>query len=77
MCATPSCFAISRKIVRRTLEMLRRGARDDFQVGDLRQARQDFVLHAFGEISVRLVLAQILERQNRDRFCADCRTTIR
>ncbi len=30
------------EIARRTLEALRRGARDDFQIGDLGQASEDF-----------------------------------
>ena len=28
------------------------GAADDFQVGDLRQVREDFVLHPIGEVRV-------------------------
>ena len=46
--------------------MLRRCARDDFQIGDLGQARQDFILDAIGEVSVGFVLAQIFKRQHRD-----------
>ena len=37
------------------LVLLRRRARDDFQVRDLRRARQDFVLNAVREVGVRLV----------------------
>ena len=45
-----------------------RGATDHFQITDLRQARQHIVLDAIGEEGVFLVLAQILQRQDRDRF---------
>ena len=44
----------------------RRRARDHLQVTDLRQPRDDLVLHAVGEIGVRLVFAQVFERQDRD-----------
>ena len=71
MCATPSCFAISGRFSGVLLILLRRSARNHFQVRDLRQPRQDFVLNAFGEISVRLVLAQVLEGQDGDRFLRD------
>src|SRR5262245_14691232 len=43
-----------------------RHARDDFQIADLREIRQDVVLYAIGEISVFLFIAQILKRQNGD-----------
>ena len=57
-----------RQILRRALELLRRGPRNDFQVRYLRQPRQDLVLHAFGEKSVVGIAAEIVEWQNRDRF---------
>ena len=57
-----------RQIFRRAFEALRRGARDDFQIGDLRQPRQNFILHAFGKVSVLRIVAEIFERQDRDRF---------
>ena len=41
-------------------------ATDHFQVRDLRQVRQNFVLHAVGKISVLFVFAQVFKRQNRD-----------
>ena len=59
-----------REIVRRAFEMLRRRAGDHFQVGDLCQPRQNFVLDALGEVGVRLVLAQVLEGQDGDRLGA-------
>ena len=68
MCATPSCLAISGRIVRRALVMLRRRARDDFQIGDLRQARQDFVLDAVGEIGVGFVFAPVIEWKHGNAF---------
>ena len=56
------------KIVRRAFEMLRRSARDHFQVGDFGQPREDFILHAFTKVSVVRIAAQIVERQDGDRF---------
>ena len=56
------------QIFRRTFKFLRRGARDDFQVRDFRQSRQNFVLHAFGEKSVVGIATEIVEWQDRDRF---------
>ena len=44
------------------------GAADHFQVRDLGQARQDFILHAVGEKSVGFLLAQIFKGKNRDAF---------
>ena len=38
------------------------GAADDLEVGELRQSRQDLVLHAVSEERVLLVIAEILER---------------
>ena len=66
-------FRDLRQVVGRALEALRRGARDDFQVGYLGETCQDFLLHAFGEISVVGVATEIIERQHRDRFCRQFR----
>src|SRR5947199_10232994 len=44
------------------------GTTDHFQVRDLGEIGQDFVLNAFSEISVVRVAAQIIERQNGDGF---------
>ena len=57
-----------RKIFRRALEMLRRGARNHFEIGDLGQPGEDFILHAFGEISIIGIATEIVEGQDRDRF---------
>ena len=57
-----------REIVRRTFEMLRRSAGDDFQVRNFRQPGQDFVLDALREVSVRFVFAAVFKRQDGDRF---------
>ena len=54
------------QVARLALILLGRSARDHFQVRDLRQPRQDFVLDAAGEILVRLVFAQTRERQHGD-----------
>ena len=56
------------EIRRRALVTLRRGPRNDLQVRDLRQPGEDFFLDTIGEIGVRLVFAQVFERQDRDRF---------
>ena len=39
-----------------------------FRVRDLRQVREDLVLHAIGEVGVLFVAAKILERKDRDAF---------
>ena len=44
------------------------GSADDFQVCDLRQVREDFVLHPIGEGGILFVAAKILKRQDRDAF---------
>ena len=41
---------------------------DDFQVGDLGEIGEDFVLHTAGEECVFFVLAEIFKRQDGDRF---------
>ena len=45
------------QIGRRALEPLRRCARDDFQIRHLCQPGQNFILHAFGEVGIRFVVA--------------------
>ena len=42
------------------------GATDHFQVRNLGEIGQDFVLHAFGEISIVRIAAQIIEGQHGD-----------
>jgi len=59
---------MSGKFFRSALEFLRRRARDHFQIGHLRQARENFILHAFCEKRVVRIAAEIVERQHRDRF---------
>ena len=61
MWATPSCLRDLRQVSRRAFVVLSRSARDHFQIGDLRQARQDFVLDAVGKVGVGFVLAQVFE----------------
>ena len=48
-------------------------ATDHFQIGDFREVRQDFVLHAIGEISVLFIATKIFEWQHRDAFLHDRR----
>ena len=66
-----------RKIIRRAFEVLRRCARDHFQIGDLGQPRENLILHAFAEVSVVGIAAEIVEWQNRDRFVRNCSRTVR
>ena len=49
---TPSCFAISRKFSGALLKCWVDVREITFKIGDFRQPRQDFVLHAFREIGV-------------------------
>src|SRR5438046_7373303 len=65
MWATPSCLAISGRFSG-AFVMLRGCARDDLKISNLGQTRQDLVLDAFGKVGVRLVFAQIFERQYGD-----------
>ena len=44
------------KIARLALILLRGSARDHFQIGDLCQASENFVLDAIGKVGVRFVL---------------------
>ena len=55
------------KVIRRAFEMLRRCARDYFEIRDFRQPCQDFILNAFREVSVVRIAASIFERQDRNR----------
>ena len=48
--------------------MLRRRPRNDFEIGNLSQARQDLVLDTIGEVSVGLFFAAIFKWQHRDAF---------
>ena len=45
-----------------------RGARDHFQVADLREVCENVVLDAVGEVGVLLVVAAVFEGQDSDRF---------
>ena len=64
-------FADVAQIIRRALIFLRRRARDYFEGSNLRQARQNFVLNTLGKISIRFVVAQIIERQNGNALARD------
>ncbi|MFZ3375601.1 MAG: hypothetical protein WA183_08610, partial [Chthoniobacterales bacterium] len=56
------------KIARFALILLRRSARNHFQIRDLSQARQNFVLHPFGKIGVVRIVAQVFQRKDGNRF---------
>src|SRR5436190_7131543 len=60
------------QIVRLTLVLRRRGTRDDLEITHRRQFRENFVLYALGKVCVRFLLAQVLERENRNRFLPGC-----
>jgi hypothetical protein len=45
-----------------------RGPADDFQVRDLGQVGQNFILHSIGEKRVLFFVAQIFEWEHRDAF---------
>ena len=45
-----------------------RCAADDFQIGNLGEISENFVLHAFGKICVFFVPAEIFKRQHGDAF---------
>ena len=57
------------QVFRLALVLRGRGAGDDLKVSDRRQLRQDFILNAIGEVGIALVIAQVLEWEDRDRFC--------
>src|SRR5215471_10028128 len=61
-----------RQVFWRALVMLRRCARDHFQIRDLRQARQDFILNAVGKISIGLVFAAVFKRKHRNALLGNC-----
>ena len=46
---------------------------DHFQIGDLGQIRENFILDAVGKKRVLLVIAQIFKRKDRDAFLRDGR----
>ena len=56
------------QIRRRAFESLGRCAGNHFEVRYLRQPRQNFLLHTFGEVGVGFVFAQIVERKDGYRF---------
>src|ERR1051326_8645283 len=66
-----------RKIRGPALKLLRGCARNYFEIGELRQARQNFILDAFSKVGVRLVVAKIFKWQNCNAFFRDRRTGTR
>src|SRR5262245_18724630 len=59
------------EIARLALIPLRRSTRDHFQIRDLSQPRQDFLLNAIREIGIGFVFAKVFKRQHRDAFLAN------
>ncbi len=57
-----------REVARLTLILLGRGARDNLKVGNFCQPRHDLILNTCREVRIRLVIAQVFERQDRNRF---------
>ena len=68
MFATPSCFAISREIARFALIALRGSARNDFQIRDASQPRQDLLLDAVSKIGVIRIGAEVFKRKTATPF---------
>src|SRR4029079_19351067 len=60
------------QISRRAFIFFGRGPRDDFQIADLCQSSEDFVLHTFCKIGVVRIAAEVIERQNCNRFIRNC-----
>ena len=50
------------QIVRLALVFRSRSPRNDLEIADCRQLRQNFILNAFSKVGVGLVVAQVLER---------------
>jgi hypothetical protein len=46
-------------------------AADHFQIRDSGEVDEDFILHAISEVGIGFFLAQILKRQDGDRFTFD------
>ena len=53
----PQSFADIGQVLRRAFVMLRRCARDNLQISNLRQTRENFVLDAIGKVGVFFVAA--------------------
>ena len=51
------------QILRHAFVMLRGRTRDHLQIGDLRQARQNFVLDTVGKVGIGFVVAPVFERK--------------
>src|SRR5215468_5801829 len=59
------------EVGRLALIPLRGSTRDHFQIRDLSQPRQDFLLYAIREIGIGFVFTKVFKRQHRDAFLAD------
>ena len=80
MCATPSAVCDVAQIARPAggYTALRTVPADDFQDRRLLRKRwQNFILHAFGEVGVLLIVTQVLKRQYRDAFLGNRRSVFR
>jgi hypothetical protein len=67
----PECLADLAQISHPFFILPHRRATDHFQVGYLRQARQNIIVHAIGEIGVLRIVAQVFEWQHRNTFRRD------
>jgi hypothetical protein len=61
------------QVFRRAFVFGCRFSRDNLQLADADELRQDLILDAVGEIRVRFLFAQIVEWENRDAFPQRCR----
>src|SRR5947207_12521101 len=62
------------KIARLTLILLRGRARDYFEISNLRQTSENFVLYAVGKVGIRFFLAQVFKGKHRDAFLRNRRS---
>src|SRR4051812_8545121 len=56
-------------------KLLCRSARNNLEIGDFGESRQDLILHAFGEVSVIRIAAKIVEGKHRDAFLRNGRSS--
>ena len=65
----PDCL----QIVRFALGFRSRSPRNDLEIADCRQLRQNFILNAFSKVGVGLIVAQVLKSaEPRLLFCGCC-----
>ena len=67
------CFADFAEVTLDNVFVLHyRRAADHFEVGDLCEIGQDFVLNPIGKVGILFVVAEIFKRKNSDAFVRNC-----